>query len=289
MTPAPPDPDHLLELGARSIEIRRSILEMAHRSRSAHVGSALSIVDLLTVLYFSVLRLDEPARRDIFVLSKAHAAMALYATLARRGLLDSRLLVGYHRDLGTLPAHLDRNPELGIEASTGSLGHGFGLALGMAVAFAKRGEDRNVYTLLGDGECQEGAIWEGAMFAPRLGVENLTALVDVNRLQGYGRPDEICQFEPFARKWRAFGWEALEVNGHDHGEILDALHHPTSGRPRVIVARTVKGRGVSFMEDRLIWHYYQVTDEHLEQARAELREQELELEAQSGRPEGSPA
>jgi transketolase len=260
-------PDRLREM-ARSI--RRDVIEMAHRSGGPHVGSALSCADILAALYGRVLRLDPWASRDVFILSKAHAAMALYAALAARGILPRERLEGYYLDGGSLPAHLDREPGIGIECSAGSLGHGFGIGLGMAHGFKRRGEDRKVFVLAGDGETQEGAIWEGALFAPRLGLDNVTAIVDCNNLQGYGRPRELCRFEPAEAKWEAFGWQARRVDGHDPDALAEALSAPSDGRPRVLLADTVKGKGVSFMEDRLVWHYYVVTAEHRAKALEEL-------------------
>jgi transketolase len=249
--------------------IRRAIIEMAHRSGSPHVGSCLSPVDIFTALYFGVLRLDPWGERDLFILSKGHAAMALYATLAARGIIPAEMLEGYYRDDGTLPAHLDRFTAKGIEVSAGSLGHGFSMALGMAHALRVAGSRRRVFALIGDGESQEGAIWEGAMLAPKLGLSNVTAIMDYNNLQGYGRPTELVSFEPVVAKWEAFGWQAVTADGHDLS-LLPTLLREESDRPRMIIARTVKGKGVSFMEDQLIWHYYIVTDEHRRKAIEEL-------------------
>jgi transketolase len=253
-----------------ALAIRRTIIGMAQRSRSPHVGSCLSCADILAVLYEGWLRLDPWENRDMFILSKGHAAMALYAALAYKGILDPALLDGYYQDHGTLPGHLDRTIGRGIEVSAGSLGHGFGLGLGLAYGLQKARTGRRVVALIGDGEAQEGAIWEGALFAPRLGLDNFTAIMDCNNLQGYGRPQELCQFEPMAAKFRAFGWQALDVDGHDPLALRQALDAPSGGVPKMILARTVKGKGVSFMEDQLIWHYYIVTPEHAAKALEEL-------------------
>lgn len=249
--------------------IRRDIIRMANSAKGPHVGSALSCTDILTSLYYGVLRLDPWEERDIFILSKAHASMALYATLAAKGIMPGEMLATYCRD-GGLPAHLDLQTGHGVECSAGSLGHGFNIGLGMAAGFKSGGAGRRVYALMGDGESQEGSIWEGALFAPRLGLDNFTAIIDYNNLQGYGRPREICCFEPVADKWASFGWDVTTVDGHDHGELLGALRAEPAGRPRLIIARTVKGKGVSFMENELIWHYYIVTDEIREKALGEL-------------------
>lgn len=252
-----------------SASIRKEILLMANRSGGPHVGSALSCVDLLAVLYSSKLKLEPWTDRDIFILSKAHASMALYATLVANGIMPKELISLYCADNG-LPAHLDKQTGYGIECSAGSLGHGFNVGLGIAFGFKLKGTSRHVYALIGDGESQEGSIWEGALFAPKQGLDNFTAIMDCNNLQGYGRATEICSFEPVADKWRAFGWQVIEVNGHDHDAVLAALNAVSEGRPKMIIARTIKGKGVSFMEDQLIWHYYIVTDEILARALSEL-------------------
>lgn len=252
-------------------EIRRTIIEMANKSKGPHVGSALSCVDLLAVLYFNKMKLEPWEERDIFILSKGHAAMALYGTLAVRGIIDKNMLGGYYQNNGTLPAHLDRFSAKGIEVSAGSLGHGFNLGLGIAFGFKKKHENRKVYVVIGDGEAQEGSIWEGALFAPKLGLDNFTVIMDYNNLQGYGRAKEICNFEPIKAKWQAFGWQTLEIDGHDLGAIKEALDAEPAGQPKMIIARTTKGKGISFMEDQLIWHYYIVTDELKKKALEELK------------------
>lgn len=251
-------------------KIRINILEMANRSKSPHVGSCLSCVDILSVLYFDVLRQDDWAARDVFILSKGHAAMALYSVLFARGTLDQATIDGYYQNGGTLPGHLDRCPEKGIEVSAGSLGHGFNMGLGIAYGFKKKGNNRKVFAVIGDGESQEGSIWEGALFAPALGLNNFTAIIDYNNLQGYGRPTETCAYEPVKAKWEAFGWYAVEVDGHDHEALKTAFAEDSKGKPKVLIAKTTKGKGVSFMENQLIWHYYIVTDEHKKKALSEL-------------------
>ncbi len=258
------------ELKIIANNIRKEIIELAHRSKCPHVGSCLSCVDILTVLYYRILKFDDWDKRDIFVLSKGHADMALYTTLVERGLMERKFLDGYLKNDGTLPAHLDRFTAKGIEVSTGSLGHGFNIGLGMAYGFKKDNLDRKVFAVIGDGESQEGSIWEGALFAAQLKIDNFTAIMDYNNLQGYGRAKEICYFEPLKAKWEAFGWYVEEVDGHDHAAIESALKKDSQGKPKIILACTVKGKGVSFMENELIWHYYIVRDEHKKQALKEL-------------------
>jgi len=254
-------------------EIRKMIIETAWASKCAHVGSAMSCVDILTALYFfEVMHVESNDfdRRDIFVLSKAHAALALYSVLVRKGLMDCRILDGYMQNNGTLPAHLDFFTNPWIEASTGSLGHGFNMALGMAHGYKMKGDDRKVFVLMGDGESQEGSVWEGALFASKLEIDNFTVILDYNNLQGYGRPLDICSYEPIVEKWQAFGWDVCCVDGHDIDQLVQMLRLPRNGRPRILIARTVKGKGVSFMEDQLKWHYFIVTDALKKQALLEL-------------------
>ncbi len=250
--------------------IRRRVIEQVSLTKAPHVGSVLSCVDLLTVLYFDELRLEPWEERDICILSKGHAALALYAALVEKGIMAGEVFDGYYQNDGTLPAHLDRFSARGVEVSAGSLGHGFNVGLGMAYGFKEKETDRKVYAIIGDGESQEGSIWEGALFASKLGLDNFTAIMDYNNLQGYGRARDLCSFEPVVDKWMSFGWHVIDIDGHDHNAIRDALREDSSSRPRMIVAHTTKGKGVSFMEDQLIWHYYIVTQEHRDKALAEL-------------------
>ncbi|MBN1817480.1 MAG: transketolase [Sedimentisphaerales bacterium] len=250
--------------------IRRRVIDVACASRCPHVGCALSCVDILTALYFDVLRLEPWEQRDIAILSKGHASLALCCTLAEREILSEEMLAGYFRDKGTLPAHLDRFSARGIEVSTGALGHGFNIGLGMAFGFKQQNSDRKVFCIIGDGESQEGSIWEGAMFGAKLRLGNFTAILDYNNLQGYGRPKDTCCFEPIADKWEAFGWQVVEVDGHDIMALTEALAMRPDNKPRMVIAHTIKGKGISFMEDRLQWHYYLVTEELKQKALQEL-------------------
>ncbi len=260
------------EIEKRALSIRRNIIEIAAKSRTAHVGSSLSCTDILATCYFGLLEIekDQWKSRDIFILSKGHAALCLYCSLYEKGMLSYEKLAGYMQNDGTLPAHLDRFSADGIEVSAGSLGHGFNVGLGMAYNYKLQGDSRKVVAVIGDGESQEGSIWEGAMFSSSYGIDNFTVFIDHNNLQGYGRPLEICGYEPIVEKWQSFGWDTVAVNGHDVGEMLEAFNRRREGRPRAIVCNTVKGKGVSFMEDELKWHYYIVTDELKEQALQEL-------------------
>lgn len=253
-----------------SKNIRQNILHIANLATSPHIGSALSCTDILSTLYFKVLNLDDYENRDIFILSKAHSAMALYATLHEKGLLSKETMEGYYQNGGTLPAHTDRLTNPYIEISAGSLGHGLPIATGMAHSLKLNDINRQVYVLMGDGESQEGSVWEAAMLAPHLKLNNLTVFIDRNDLQGYGRASEILSYEPIDEKFRSFNWEVIRINGHDHKAIEKAAKVQTD-KPKMIICDTIKGKDVSFMENELIWHYYIVTDEIKEKALKELK------------------
>lgn len=252
-------------------DIRKTIINMAHLSKSPHVGSALSCADILATLYFKIMNITNPIsdNRDYFLLSKAHSAMALYATFLQKGFMSQEQIDGYYQNNGTLPAHTDRETSDFIEISAGSLGHGLPIALGIANSIKIAKELNKVYVLMGDGEMQEGSVWEAAMLAPKLKLDNLTVFIDHNNLQGYGRATELVSFYPIKDKWESFGWEVYEIDGHDH-EVIEKVAKLESKKPKVIICKTIKGKGVSFMEDQLIWHYYIVTDEVKEKALKEL-------------------
>lgn len=266
-------PDQFRELARR---IRYHVLLMIHRSRSSHIGSAFSMAEILAVLYGAVLRVD-PVRpswveRDRFILSKGHGCAALYAVLAERGFFPLDWLDTFCQDGSALQGHVTHTGVPGVDASTGSLGHGLAVACGMALA-AKRGQQvRRVFAVLSDGECDEGSTWEAALFAGHHRLDNLVAIVDYNKIQSLGRVEEVLDLEPFAAKWRAFGWATQELNGHDVDGLVQILRGGSfeDGRPSCVVAHTVKGKGVSFMEDRLLWHYRAPDGGELRQALAEL-------------------
>ena len=263
-------------LAAISRRIRARVVEMSHIAETPHLGSSLSCVDMLVAAYWGALRIDPsqplaPAR-DRFILSKGHAATALYAVLAERGFFDARLLDTYNEDGAALPEHPGLQCVPGVEAATGSLGHGLPLALGMALAARIQGRPSRCVVLMSDGECEEGSVWEAAMFAPAQKLDTVTVMIDYNKWQATGRSDEIMALAPLAEKWRAFGWDACEVDGHDVDALRGALQREPdgSGRPRAIVCHTVKGKGVSIMEDDNNWHYRIPTAEEVEKARVEL-------------------
>jgi len=256
--------------------IRAQALRMVHQARASHIGSCLSIADILAALYGETLRVD-PARpdwpdRDRFILSKGYAAAALYAALAERGFFPREWLATYGRDGTRLAGHVTRHGVPGVEFSTGSLGHGLSLGAGAALAAKADRAAWRVFVLLSDGECDEGSIWEAAMFAGHHRLDRLVAIVDYNKIQSFGAVKEVLDLEPFADKWRAFGWAVREIDGHDPAQLLDAFGGApfAAGRPSLALAHTIKGKGVSFMEGQLAWHYKSPDDAQLAQALAEL-------------------
>ena len=270
----PPNPALAASLAAVARRVRARVVRMAHDGRTPHVGSALSSVDLLVALYFARMKNDpenprDPAR-DRFVLGKGHGCMAHYAVLAERGYFPVEVLNEYAQEGGRLAEHPSPGCVPGVEVATGSLGHGLPIAAGMARAAKMRDEDHRVFALLSDGECYEGSVWEAAVFAAVNRLDNLVCLIDFNRWSAMSRTDTAL--EPLAVKWTAFGWAALEVDGHNPRQILSVMEEVPAvpGRPTAIVARTVKGKGVSFMEDDLEWHYRPPNDDDLRRALAEI-------------------
>lgn len=258
-----------------SRRIRHRLVRISHEAKSAHLGGALSCVDLLVALYGEVLQIDpsnpkDPAR-DRLIFSKGHAVSALYATLAMREFFPPEKLADYNRPGCGFPEQPSPGCVPGVEWATGSLGHGLGVGLGMSLASVINGIPYSTFVIMSDGECQEGSVWEAAMLAPRLNIAPLTVLVDFNGWQATGRSREIMQMEPLAAKWEAFGWQAGEVDGHDIPAIIEALRSPPNGKPKAIIARTVKGRGVSFIEDDNNWHYRSPSAEEVDRAAVELR------------------
>ncbi len=258
-------------------EIRRDILDIIHKSKSPHIGSSFSTVEILTALYFRILKIDPEnptdENRDRFIMSKGHGCPALYATLSHRGFFSREILEGFAIDGGTLEQHPTRNLAWGIEVSTGSLGHGLSIGVGMALGAKNKKQGYRTFVLMSDGECNEGSVWEAAMFAPKYRLDNLIAVIDYNKLQALGRTAETVQFEPFADKWKSFGWAVREIDGHDVDEIVRILSSVPfeEGKPSVIITHTIKGKGVSFMEDKLLWHYKTPDEGELNKALEELR------------------
>lgn len=256
--------------------IRVRTLGMIYRAKSSHLGSAFSMAELLAVLYSSILRVDPDhpdwPERDRFILSKGHACAALYVVLAERGFFPREWLDEFYQDGGRLAGHATHTGVPGVEFSTGSLGHGLPVSCGMALAAKQDGNSYRVFTLLSDGECDEGSNWEAVLFAPHHKLDNLTVIIDYNKIQSLGTVKEVLDLEPFAEKWRAFGWSVSEIDGHNLEEIRKALTDlpKKPGKPTCVIAHTVKGKGVSFMEEKLLWHYRCPNREEMVDALMEL-------------------
>jgi len=248
------------ELEGIARKLRRHVINMISTAGSGHPGGSLSAADIVTALYFDIMK-HNPASphwpdRDRFILSKGHAAPVLYAALAECGYFPLDWLTTLRKTGTCLQGHTDSTLTPGVDVSAGSLGQGLSIGIGMSLAARLNNRDYRTYVLLGDGECDEGQIWEAAMFAPNYKLDNLTAIVDFNTLQLDGRTRDIMDLEPFMAKWVAFKWEVIEINGHDMQQIIDAVRQAESakGKPTVIIAHTIKGKGVSFMENNVDWH-----------------------------------
>jgi transketolase len=256
-------------LERQAATIRRHIIELA-AEHVCHVGGALSVADLMTALYFHVLKVDpaDPAwkGRDYFILSKGHSVLALYAALAERGFFPVETLRTFEQKGGTLAGH----PTLkapGVEVATGSLGHGLPIGMGIAIACRVEGASNRVFVVMGDGEMQEGSVWEAALAAPRFELDNLVAIIDHNRFQASNAVDQIIPVEPLADKWRSFRWDAVEIDGNDMAQVVAALERrPKAGRPMAIVAHTVKGKGVPCLENTPRAHYTRLAPEEAAEA-----------------------
>lgn len=271
--------DHELEL--KSIQLRRSLLRHIHHAGAGHTGGSLSCVDILNVLYHRILRVSPEnfgdPHRDRYVQSKGHSVEALYAVLADRGFFPESDLATLCRYQSHFVGHPTRQVP-GIEMNTGALGHGLSISVGMALAAKLDAAPYRVFTLLGDGELAEGSNWEAAMAAAHYDLDNLTAIIDHNTLQITGRTREVCSNEPLDEKFNAFGWAVRIVNGHNFAELTEALSQPAeTGKPTCVMANTVKGRGVSFMEDAVKWHHGVPSDADFERAMKELAAAENRL------------
>ena len=263
------------QLEITACKIRMGIIEGVHSAKSGHPGGSLSIAEILTYLYFKEMNIDpkdpKKADRDRFVLSKGHAAPALYAALAERGYFDKSLLTTLRHIGSILQGHPDMKHIPGVDMSTGSLGQGISAAVGMALSAKHFGDSYRVYAVLGDGEIEEGQVWEAAMFAGNKGLSNLTAFIDYNNLQIDGTIEEVNSAAPIDKKFEAFGWHTVTINGNDFDEIESALNMAkTVDKPVAIIAKTVKGKGVSYMENAVNWHGAAPNDELYEQAMIEL-------------------
>ncbi len=258
--------------------IRRNGLEMTHLSRGSHIGSIFSVAEIIAVLYSSVLnvRPENPKwpERDRLILSKGHAGSAIYSALAERGFFPVEELKNHYANGSRLCGHVSHKGVPGVDASTGALGHGLAIGAGLALGARMDGAAWRTVVVLGDGECDEGEIWESALQAAQFGLDRLVAVVDYNHMQSLDFVDKVLRLEPFEAKWRDFGWNAISCDGHDTDALREAFarawNGAGSGRPTVILAHTVKGKGVSFMENQVLWHYRTPQGEEYEAARAEL-------------------
>jgi len=257
-------------------EIRRNIVKMIAQAKAAHIGGALSVVDILTVLYFKILKVKpkDPnwPNRDRLIFSKGHAATALYSTLVQKGFASKNCLKNYYGNNTKLAGHPVRGCMPGVEVSTGSLGHGLPIGLGMAMSDKYDKKLSRTFVILSEGDCDEGSNWEAAMMASQLKLDNIVAIVDYNKIQAMGRVKEVMDLEPFREKWQSFGWNVKEIDGHDFKQIEKSLTKIPfkKNKPSAIIAHTVKGKGVSFMEDSLAWHYAYPDEDQLKQALEEL-------------------
>ena len=275
-------PDHRIEtelepsLRELAYRIRRHALRMTSLGGSSHIGAVFSIADILAVLYGHVLhyRSDDPRwpQRDRFLLSKGHAGAGVYAALAESGFFPVEQLDKHYANGSVLSGHVSHKGVPGVELSTGSLGHGLGIGCGMAYAARLRNEEHRVFVLMSDGECDEGSNWEAIQFAGHHCLGRLTAIVDYNKIQSLAPTEETLGLEPFADKWRTFRWNVVEVDGHDHLALAAALEkaRDAADAPTCIMAHTTKGKGVSFMENSVLWHYRSAQGEELEAALREL-------------------
>jgi transketolase len=269
-------PPVLADLQAISRRIRFKLVQMSHAAGTPHLGSALSCVDILVAAYWGVLRIDpqqpNDPLRDRCILSKGHAATALYATLAHKGFFPAAWLDSFAQHRSPLAEQPSPGCAPGIELATGSLGHGLPVGLGMALAAKIQRQDYRVFVIMSDGECNEGSVWEAAMFAPVHRLDQLAVIIDYNKWQATGRSNEVMALDSLAQKWAAFGWNALEVDGHDVAALAQAMNRVPQGdgKPLAIIAHTIKGKGVSFMEDDNNWHYRAPKDEEVVAAQKEL-------------------
>lgn len=266
---------HDISVSELANRIRKHCVLMTNRANASHIGSSLSMADLVAVLYGKILLVD-PERpdwpeRDRFVLSKGHGCAALYAVLAERGFFPLSWLDSFYLDGSPLAGHATHSVP-GVEVSTGSLGHGLPIATGMALAAKRDGKLHRVFCLLSDGECDEGSTWEAILFAPHHKLDNLIAIIDYNKIQSLGRVKEVIDLDPLSDKWRSFGWSVREIDGHDLTLIEQVLEEVPyePNHPSCIIAHTIKGKGISFMEDKLLWHYKAPLGEEFDMALAEL-------------------
>jgi transketolase len=266
----------LTDLKRRAVELRKEMIDVTSWAGGGHIGGSLSMTEILTLLYFKVLRIhpQDPGwtERDRFVLSKGHGGLGHAVVLARRGYFDPELLREFNHFRSRFGMHLDASKVPGVDASTGSMGHGLGQAVGMALGARVQKQSWRVYAIVGDGECHEGSIWEAAMAAAHFALDNLTVFLDRNHFCIDGNTEDVMALEPIAAKWTAFGWRVLEVDGHDLRQLADAIDAARAhrGSPVLILAQTVKGKGVDFMENNPAWHYGSLSSELVARAKASI-------------------
>lgn len=257
-----------------ALEIRKHAIKMVHDSHASHIGAILSVTDIVAVLYNDILNINprnpRDDNRDRFILSKGHAGVSIYIALAKKGFFDQKLLDTYYCDGSILSGHVSHKEVKGVEISTGSLGHGIGIAVGMALAAKLDHKGHSVYVIVGDGECEEGSVWESAIFAAHHCLDNLTVIVDHNKMQAMGTCEEQLGWKELSPKWNSFGFHTLECNGHNHDELRKTLRMHKAGKPTCVIAHTIKGKGVSFMENNLLWHYRDPQGEFYKIAKQEL-------------------
>ena len=267
----------LLDSKEIALRSRISCLKMINHAKAAHLGSSLSVIDILSVLFVKTAKIDksnpDSISNDQVIVSKGHAAAGTYAVMAHSGFFELDNLNNYCMDGSLLGGHVTSGKVPGVALSTGSLGHGLPFGLGLAMARKRSGIDSYIYVVMSDGECDEGTTWESALIARQFEIGNLIVLIDRNRHQSFGDTETTISLEPFADKWKSFNWKVYEVDGHDHEDIhstLTKIKISKSNAPSVVICNTIKGKGVSFMEDDVIWHYRPPTDEQLAAALAEL-------------------
>lgn len=254
--------------------IRRNALDMTHISKGSHIACVLSSADILAVLYTDILHVDpetvkDPAR-DVFIMSKGHAGAGVYVALAEKGFIPKEILTTHYADGSILSGHVSHKGVRGVELSTGSLGHG--CCVGAGMAFIKKNEELGgrVFALVGDGECEEGSVWEMALFARHYKLDNFTLIIDHNKMQSLNTCKNTMDFDHLAERFQAFGWNVIEIDGHDHKELKEALSISKDGVPTCVVANTIKGKGISFMENNILWHYRDPQGEAYDKAVKEL-------------------
>jgi len=258
-------------------KVRIHAVTMTSLGGSSHIGSILSIADILAVLYEDIMNFNPQnpkwLDRDRFILSKGHAGAGVYAVLAESGFFSTNLLKEHYQNGSIFSGHVSHKEVPGVELSTGSLGHGLGVSAGMAYAAKLDGKKHRIFVLLSDGECDEGSNWEAILFASHHKLTNLTAIIDYNKLQSLKSTTETLNLEPFVDKWKSFGWDVCEVNGHDHSQLNNALKYQDSrNAPLCVIAHTTKGKGVSFMENKVLWHYRSPQGKEFEDAIQELND-----------------